>query len=320
MNKHVPVLLEPVLKEFDASIEKKDFIVAIDCTLGQAGHSYEIFKKISKGVLISIDLDRETIEWVHNFLSETYNLKFSDISDESLFGYKFENENLAWYLVQSDFSDFDSVLSKIGIANANFILADLGFSNYQLQLNRGISFDRPGQRLDMRYESVQNLKLTNPNVQQDLDVSTLSAAEILNTFNKEQLSRIFIELGQIEFPNKLVGDIIAARKIKTFEYVRDILYILNKPKYPKSIKYKFFQALRSFVNNENERLLKLIETSKQKLSEDGKLLVITFNSIEEGIIKQNATNVQEIEPEITELIKNNQSRSAKLYIYKKASY
>lgn len=292
MEKHTPVLLNEVIQEFEAI--KKEHIAVLDCTLGQAGHSIELFKKLNKGVLVSIDLSIDSIEWV----ADAYEFEM----DEDGFLYKEENNGeKIWYIFQKDFAQADSLLKLLNLKEFDFILADLGFSNFQLGLNLGISYTFTRQRLDMRY----------------FTDSGITAAEVLNTAEPKELEKIFSQLGQIEFPKPLVSEIVSKREYRPFERVEDVLGILNKRKFPPNYKVKFFQALRSFVNSENARLEKLLKKMPELLSSEGKGAIITFNSIEERLITYHLDTIKLIEPNITEIIKNPQSRSAKLYIYNK---
>jgi 16S rRNA (cytosine1402-N4)-methyltransferase len=315
MPKHVPVLLNEVLVEFDKVLTIKDNPVVLDCTLGQAGHSYELFKRMEKGVLISIDLDSETIQWVIEYFNDELLITNEEVQGKLIYQLTLKDSEIKkWYILQYDFAKLHELPELLDVKAFDFILADLGFSNYQLTRNKGISFDKPSQRLDMRYE--QN---STNSVERTTD-SGPSAAEVLNTFSANDLESILKTLGQIEYPEKLVAEIVESRKEFPFEKVSDIVRILNKPKFPKGYKFKFFQALRSFVNKENERLVQLIEMLSKVLSPGGNVCVITFNSIEEGIIESLWDRFEVKEPNITEIIKNKQSRSAKLYTYKKDTH
>jgi 16S rRNA (cytosine1402-N4)-methyltransferase len=295
MQKHIPVLLNNVLAQLHEIQDKE--ISVLDCTLGQAGHSIEIFNTLKKGVLVSIDLDIKAIEWVKT------NYELDPIEGvENAYCLKLENKT--WFVLQYDFADIENISEQIPVRNFDFILADLGFSNLQLRQNKGISFQRLNQRLDMRYNS---------------DSDDITAAEVLNTSSPRTLENIFSDLGQIPDAKILVNDIINRRANYRFEKVSDALSLVGKKKYPASYKTKFFQALRSYVNKENERLTSLLERMPLVLNDEGKVLIITFNSLEENIVKSSLSNVIELEPNITEIISNPQSRSAKLYIYKKTS-
>ncbi len=315
MDKHVPVLLEGVLREFESL--KNERIAVIDCTLGQAGHSVEIFRKMDQGVLISIDLSLNSIEWVVS--DSSFEFQIEDFELDGKLVYKLtlvDNVKKTWYIVQADFANIDEVAKLFDIKKFDFILADLGFSNYQLTLNLGISFSRTRQRLDMRYDG----KLVKAKDRESTPVDkSLTAAEVLNTFDAFELEKIFFELGQIENAKSLAAEIVNKRKNQKFEKVEDVLGILNKSKFPGSYKIKFFQAVRSFVNSENSRLESLIQKIPVFLNAEGKGIIISFNLVEESIITNHLEGFEVKEPNITEIIKNPQSRSAKLYIYKKKS-
>ena len=111
MQKHIPVLLNEVLTEVDQLVASKDEITIIDCTLGQAGHSEKIFEKIKQGVLISIDLDINSINWVIDSLRDKFEITSNNLTkdDENLIECfklkdKASTENKTWYILQSDFA------------------------------------------------------------------------------------------------------------------------------------------------------------------------------------------------------------------------
>jgi 16S rRNA (cytosine1402-N4)-methyltransferase len=299
MNKHVPVLLQETLNEFKTLTKNTRPLYAIDCTLGQAGHSREIFSKLEKGVLISIDLDITSISWVVT----AYNLNRVDETKDI---YECTKDQKLWRVIRSDFADIPKIQEENEIPLFDFILADLGFSNFQLDKNLGISFDRPFQDLDMRY---------------DMDLNhRVNAAYVLNTFERKDLERIFLEYGQIEDPQMLVTEIVSNRKNSPFKKVGDFVRILQKSKFPKNFKVKAFQALRVYVNHEYDRLERFLDQLPSLLSPDGKALIISFNSKEEEIIAEKSFESMDIvtkAPNITEIISNPQSRSAKLHILTK---
>ena len=299
MNKHIPVLLKETIDEFK-TLEINRPLFAIDCTLGQGGHSKEIFSVLKEGVLISIDLDITTIKWVVT----AYNLKSVDKVKDI---YECTEDAKTWRITRSDFANISTLKEGFNIPEFDFILADLGFSNFQLDKNIGISFDRPYQELDMRYDM-------------DSNDSKHTASFVLNTFDRPDLERLFLEYGQIEEPHILVSEILSNRKNAPFKKVGDFVRILQKSKFPKNYKVKAFQALRVYVNKETERLESLLAQLPSLLSQDGKALIITFNSYEEEIIKKVSFESMDIitkTPNITEIISNPQSRSAKLHILTK---
>lgn len=286
--KHVPVMLQEVLKEFETV--NKTGVTAVDCTLGQAGHSAEIYNKIENGVLLSIDLNKASVEYV----GETYG--FSPASDELL---QKTEESKKWILVREDFSEIKEISEKLKLQKFDFLLADLGYSNFELQQNLGISFSNLNQDLDMRYE---------------IKEGTLNASDILNTFSVKEISHIIQTYGDIENSSHIAKSLVQSRSKQEYRKVSDLVFALKK--FPDSIKVKVFQALRSFVNKEEERLEKLVKEFPDILSQDATAVIITFNHREEEILKKNLKNLQVKEPNITEIIQNPQSRSAKIYIYK----
>jgi 16S rRNA (cytosine1402-N4)-methyltransferase len=327
MQKHIPVLLKEVLQTVESLDSAKESLNIIDCTLGQAGHSFEIFKKFKKGVLISIDLDVNSIDWVISSLSGELTITNEQIENRNVYRLQSADSRLqpkVWYILEADFADIDQVGKLFNISKFDLILADLGFSNYQLNQNLGISYDRPGQRLDMRYNAQSSvisdqrkpLRITEGTDRSSLLAESSTAADILNHSDKNELVDILRSLGQIEEPKYVVDEIAAKRNVRPFMYVRDLLSILNKNKFPKNYRTKVFQALRAYVNKEMERLNAFLDIVLQMLAENGELLVISFNSLEENLITTKIPQVQIKEPNITEIISNSQSRSAKLYIYK----
>lgn len=283
-NKHVPVMLQEVLEEFE-KINSEDSVTAIDCTLGQAGHSIEIFKKLRKGVLLSIDTNLDSIEWV----SGKYEMQGNKLIEADKF----------WELIHANFSDLDKILEEHSHPKFDFLLADLGFSNYQMQKNLGISYSMESQNLDMRYDKIG-----------------LKASDFINSASSEEMSKILSDYGQIEFETakRISLEIIRKRKLQQIQSVKDLNYIIKK--FGEGLKVKIYQAIRSFINQEPERLRKLLRNIKSKQSVNGVSLIISFNQMEEKIINDELGDHLIKEPNINELITNTQSRSAKLHIYK----
>lgn len=283
--KHKPVLLQEVISEFEKLIPSASELVAIDCTVGQAGHSIEIFKKLEKGVLLSIDKYKKTIEWV----SSEYKFRDNELID----GQK------KWKLINNDFALLDEILDENGLSYFDFLLADLGFSNFQIRENLGISYSNLSQKLDMRYGD-QGLK----------------ASEFLNNTGLYELQKILTLYSQIEegLSERIAKSIINARKNRPYEYVGDLVSAIKG--FGHTNKIKVFQALRSYINQEPEKLKKLLEIIKSKQSINGTSLIISFNKLEERIIDEVWGEHEVKEPNITEMIINTQSRSAKLHIYK----
>lgn len=283
---HVPVMLNQVLEEFKTLKKLNKPIVVIDSTLGQAGHSYPIFKLMQTGVLISLDLSKEALLWVE----KSYNFSNGIL----------EEEGKKWFLFNDNFTNLDEYLNELGFDKFDFLVADLGFCNMQLHLNLGISHKSLYQKLDMRYGN-----------------SNVTASKVLNSYSIKDLTNIFCEFGQIEKNTaaEIASQILKTRFFKTFVRVKDLNQLLNK--WGNGIKVKVYQALRSFVNNEPQNLRKLLDFVKRRMDSEGIALIITFNPLEENILQEVWGEHIIIEPNIFEIIDNVQARTAKLHIYKK---
>jgi 16S rRNA (cytosine1402-N4)-methyltransferase len=295
-SKHKPVLIKEVLKEFEDLQKNSDkSLFIIDCTLGQAGHSFELFEKLDKGVLLSIDLNFESIEWT----AKTYGLEPHKELENC---FQIVEGEKTWIIIQEDFLNLENILKTFNVEKFDYLLADLGFSNFELTQNLGISYSAPGQRLDMRYGT-----------------EGLTASEIVNQFTAAQIKDILIFHGDIEdqFAKVISSKIVSHRDDHPFERVRDLTYIVRK--YPPSIKVKLFQALRSYTNDEPLKLHRLGQFITQYQNENGISVIITFNPLEEKILNQLLGEHKTVDPNITEIISNQQSRSAKLHIFKTKS-
>ena len=229
--------------------------VYVDCTLGGAGHSLQIAKRLSKdGLLIGIDRDREAIA------AATERLK--DYQDRVK-------------LVNNNFCNIKDVLSELGIDKVDGILFDLGVSSYQLDnAERGFTyrFDAP---LDMRMS------------QSD----TLTARDVVNTYSKEQLAKIFFEYGEEKFGGKIANAICKRREIEPIETTYQLNDII-KSVFPPDMRYgekhpskRTYQAIRIEVNGELKILEGAIRDAVDCLNTDGILAVMTFHSLEDRIVK-----------------------------------
>ncbi|MFW5719455.1 MAG: 16S rRNA (cytosine(1402)-N(4))-methyltransferase [Candidatus Dojkabacteria bacterium] len=296
MEQHTPVLLREVCIQFEGVVNAKKSIVAVDCTLGQGGHSYELFKRLKYGVLISIDLHSDSIEWVRSHYGLNPSHAYPGV-------YEKIQEHKCWYVLEQDFAEIEQVIKLFKLARVDFILADLGFSNYELSSDLGISFERPDQPLDMRY--------TNN--------ATLQAKDVLNTFSHEALREVLQLHGDMQDSGKLARKIVAYRSHRLFQKVGDLLALFNRSSFPESTRIKLFQALRSYINEEPDKLNALVTKVPQLVHPSGEANIITFNSLEASLVRSSLYPLSSREVNIAEMIRNPQSRSATLYIYKKES-
>lgn len=304
-NFHQSVLLKEALSYLKFA---KNYIY-VDCTLGMGGHSSAIIKNMDNSSrLICFDKDHFAITNFRKQLNK-------------------QNSNVI--LIHDDFNRFDSYLKSLNITSVNAFLFDLGVSSPQIDnAERGFSFQHNGP-LDMRMDSGQKL----------------TASHIINHYSQQELSLIFKKYGESKYANSVAKMIIKIRKLKpittTFELVDVIKSALPKKelvknKHPAKV---FFQALRIVVNNELDNLSTTIFKASRFLAPGGLIMVISFHSLEDRIIKscfhELTTSkmpkylpinhdenimfeyVKIVQPSTEELALNSRSRSAKLRIIKR---
>lgn len=239
------------MQEVIDNLDIKDNGIYVDLTLGRAGHSQEILKKLKTGKLICFDKDIEALNQSKQIL---------------------EKISSNFILIKSDFRFLTQELEKIGIYAVDGILADLGVSSPQLDnVNRGFSYSQNSD-LDMRM---------------DLD-NTISAKEIVNQYSEDKLVELFVKNADVKFPKKIAKAIINNRPINTSFELVDILR-QNLPAYivrQKNPAKQIFQALRIAVNDELDGLKELLDQIPSILKMHGKLLIITFHSKEDKIVKE----------------------------------
>ena len=247
--KHKPVML----KECIDGLEIKENGIYVDGTLGGAGHSREIVKKLKSGQLIGIDRDLEAIEAAKNNLKEFGNVKY----------------------VHGNHDDIKNILENLQIQKVDGILLDLGVSSYQLdERNRGFSYLGENE-LDMRMDKTQKL----------------TAKDVVNNYPEEKLANIIYEYGEERFSRQIAKNICKERKNKEIGTTKELVEIIEKST-PKSKQKdghpakRTFQAIRIEVNNEIEPLYNTILDCINCLKENGRLCVITFHSLEDRAVKR----------------------------------
>ncbi|MBU0731313.1 16S rRNA (cytosine(1402)-N(4))-methyltransferase RsmH [Patescibacteria group bacterium] len=250
---HIPVLLEEVI----LGLNPKPNENFIDCTVGLGGHSGEVLRRISpQGKLLGFDRDPVALKRAEQNLRE-YQGRFDLINDN----YKNINK----------YGQYTAVLENNGI------LCDLGISSLQISGSdqRGFSFKEPEGLLDMRMD---------PRAE-------LTAADVLNTYREEELTRILKEYGE-ERHSKLIACRVAdIRKKQKFEKISDLLNVINevykgKPK-PKKIHLatRTFQALRIEVNGELDNLKEFLPIGVSLMQSGARMAIISFHSLEDRIVK-----------------------------------
>ena len=250
-NYHVSVLL----KESIEGLNIKEDGIYVDMTLGRAGHSKEILKRLStKGRLIGIDQDEEALHYSQIELAK-YGSQFT--------------------LIKSNFKDIDKDLKELGIDKVDGFLFDLGVSSPQFDEGyRGFSY-RMDSKLDMRM---------------DLN-SSLTAYDIVNNYSLEQLIKIFKEYGEEKYSYSIAKNIVKSRENKKIETTFDLVEIIKKSKpefelrKPGHPAKQVFQALRIEVNDELNVLKEALNKCLDLLNLNGRIVVITFHSLEDRIVK-----------------------------------
>ncbi|HOW08228.1 MAG TPA: 16S rRNA (cytosine(1402)-N(4))-methyltransferase RsmH [Bacteroidales bacterium] len=220
--------------------------IYVDVTFGGGGHSREILKRLTKGRLIAFDQDEDAIQNVPD--------------DKRLI---FLNQNFRFLKNNLKFN---------GITEIDGLIADLGVSFHQFdEPERGFTF-RQDVQLDMR----MNKK------------GTVTAAALLKTLDEAALAKIFYDYGELVNSRKIAKEITLARAVKPVTTVSDMINAIGKLAPPHQ-EHKFyarvFQALRIAVNHEIDYLKEMLEQARELLKKDGRLVVITYHSLEDRVVK-----------------------------------
>ena len=254
--KHKPVLLEETIE----GLKIKEDGIYVDGTLGGAGHSKEILKRLSsKGMLIGIDRDEEALKAAKENLKQYSNVKY----------------------VHGHHDEIEEILKKLNIEKVDGILLDLGVSSYQLdERNRGFSY-LGNNELDMRMDKTQSL----------------TAKKVVNTYSEEELANIIYEYGEERFSRQIAKNICIARKEKEIETTEELVKIIetSMPAFAKKEGHpakRTFQAIRIEVNNEIKPLYNTARKCIELLKNEGRLCIITFHSLEDRAVKNAYVDAQ----------------------------
>lgn len=248
---HQPVLLAETIEHLNL----KPGDDCVDGTLGSGGHSQAILEKTSPtGRLLGIDADAEAISYCQQELT-TYGTRVE--------------------LVQGNFVDLAQIAAEKKFSSVQGVLLDLGVSTHQLlTATRGFSFQAGGE-LDMRFDQQQSV----------------SALEVINDFDIDQLASIFKKFGEIKEARHLARRLDEKRcqqKITTTdelaEIVRECLRI--QPARANKLLARVFQAVRIAVNNELENLPQALQFALEILASQGRLVIISYHSLEDRIVKE----------------------------------
>lgn len=306
---HIPVMLDECLEGLNIKADG----IYVDGTVGGAGHSSEIVKRLSgKGRLICVDKDEDALKAAGE--------RLAPFGDRVTF-------------IHDDYKNLVAELDSIGVGKVDGILLDLGVSSYQLDnAERGFSYmkDAP---LDMRMDRSQRI----------------SAYEVVNGYSESELARILFDYGEEKLARQIARNILKVRAEKPIETTLELAKIVEDT-YPAKTRWKFghpakrtFQAIRIEVNDELSSLGEAVTQMARRLEKGGRMAVITFHSLEDRIVKSAfkelslactcppdfpvcvCGKVQEVElvnkkPIVAsegELEKNSRSQSAKLRVIEK---
>ncbi len=254
--KHIPVLLNQCIN----GLNIKEDGIYVDGTLGGAGHSSEILKKLSSnGTLVGIDRDEEALSVVKERLKEYKNVIY----------------------VHGNHDDIKEILTDLNICKVDGILLDLGVSSYQLdEAERGFSYTKDAP-LDMRMDKTNDL----------------TAEYIVNNYTQEKLSQIIYEYSEEKFSKSIAKKICEYRKNKEIKTTKELAEIIESaiPGFAKKDGHpakRTFQAIRIEVNDEIRPLYNTIRSCIDVLNPGGRLCVITFHSLEDRAVKDAFVDAQ----------------------------
>ena len=251
---HIPVSLDRAIEVLGESLNKEDAVL-VDCTLGLGGHTEAFLTRFPKLRVVAIDRDPQAIA----------------LAGERLKPFAGRVE-----FVNTTYDNIDEAIEELGIEKVDAILLDLGVSSMQLdERERGFaySYEAP---LDMRMDASKGK----------------TAAEVVNKYSEDDLSRIFFEYGEERYSKAIAKAIVSARAQKPFETSTELAALIAKvvPFIPgKSSGHpakRVFQALRIEVNEELDVLRATMPRAIHALATDGRILVMSYHSLEDRIVKQ----------------------------------
>ncbi len=256
-----------LLNESIEGLNIKEDGLYVDCTLGYAGHSSEILKRLKMGKLFAFDSDSEAITYSNQ---------------------KLKNINSNYEIIHSNFVNLKKELEKRNIFKVDGILFDLGVSSPQIDdSKRGFSFMKDGP-LDMRMNK---------------DCSK-NAKDVVNSYSKEELANIFFTYGEEKMSNIIAKNIAEKQSTKEIATTKELVDVIRKSVGAKYFnkehpERRIFQAIRIEVNNELKVLESALNDAIDLLNERGRIVVITFHSKEDKIVK----HIFKKQSEVNELVK-----------------
>jgi len=247
---HKSVLLDETIEGLNIREGK----IYLDGTLGGAGHSREILKRLKgSGLLIGIDQDIEALEVAKERLSDYKNVEFFNLN----------------------YINFEKALDELGIDKIDGVLLDIGVSSYQ--------FDNPERGFSYRFDAPLDMRMDK--------YLEISAKDIVNTYSESEITRIIKDYGEEKWASRIAKFVVEERKKKDIETTFELVEII-KNAIPASARRngphpakRTFQALRIEVNRELDVLKDSIERFVHRLNPGGRIAIITFHSLEDRIVK-----------------------------------
>ena len=290
---HTPVMLDEVISFL---VPYQDGIV-VDATVGEGGHARAILERVKPRLLVALDRDIEILSVARERLSDYKNVVF----------------------IYGNYSSLPELLAKEGIERVDAVLMDLGISSFHLEdPERGFSFLEKGP-LDMRLDRVG---------------SSRTAYEILNEWSEKRLASIIKEYGEEPWAKRIARRIVEMRKERPLRTTEDLVAAVKSaiPRrfWPKKIHVatRTFQAIRIAVNEELEHLKEALRKVVALLSPGGRVVVISFHSLEDRIVKHSFRSFEAkglgrvltkkpLVPSDEEVERNPRARSAKLRVFER---
>jgi 16S rRNA (cytosine1402-N4)-methyltransferase len=290
-----------LLKESIEALEIKPNGIYVDATFGGGGHSRAILKKLKNGRLFAFDQDTDALA--------------NTIDDDRL------------TLIHNNFRYLRNLLKLYKAVPVDGILADLGISSHQI--------DDPGRGFSTRFEGELDMRMNRE--------KKISAKTILNSYTEEKLASLFRDFGELRNAGKIARRIVAARKeqpVGTTEGLKQVLAPVAERGKENKFYAQVFQAIRIEVNQETEALMEFLEQAKDVLGQGGRLVVISYHSLEDKLVKEyfrsgnfegrlekdfygnplvpfRVINRKPVMPGPEEIEKNNRARSARMRIAEK---
>ena len=280
---HIPVMVKESLFYLDI----KPHLIYMDGTIGQGGHTGYILPNLSsRGKIIGIDKDIEVLDMCYQNFS-AYNTQLS--------------------LHHNSYHRLSDILQKEGIQSVEGILLDLGLSSFQLESEtRGFSYSKKS-LLDMRFDQT----------------SGKPAVDFLKKLTQKDLEKILKKFGEERYSRNIAYRIHRSPDLKTTSDLKNIIQKSTPPKNRTKSFSRVFQAIRIAINRELEILEKFLDTFIDYLSFGGKIVIISYHSLEDRLVKHafkklkqkgevNILTKKPVTPSYEEISKNSRSRSAKL--------